>query len=57
LAILTVIPPPVDHDHNCCPGQRSWRKCIRGILCHVCNIQMTRFDLQGAAALAYSQKP
>jgi hypothetical protein len=47
----------VDHDHMCCPGQRSCGKCIQGILCHVCNIQMTWFDLRGPAALAYSQKP
>lgn len=27
----------VDHDHNCCPGKRSCGKCIRGLLCGVCN--------------------
>jgi hypothetical protein len=27
----------VDHDHDCCPGQRSCGKCLRGILCANCN--------------------
>jgi hypothetical protein len=28
----------VDHDHNCCPGTRACGKCVRGLLCHLCNI-------------------
>lgn len=28
----------IDHDHACCPGQKTCGKCIRGILCNDCNI-------------------
>lgn len=27
----------VDHDHACCPGERTCGKCIRGLLCGSCN--------------------
>lgn len=27
----------VDHDHSCCPGRVSCGRCIRGILCKLCN--------------------
>lgn len=27
----------IDHDHSCCPRNKSCAKCRRGIACHRCN--------------------
>jgi hypothetical protein len=27
----------VDHDHDCCSGDKTCGKCIRGLLCDLCN--------------------
>ena len=33
----------VDHDHLCCSGRWSCGKCVRGLLCHQCNIGLGSF--------------
>lgn len=30
----------VDHDHRCCPGDKSCGKCIRGLTCGQCNMAL-----------------
>jgi hypothetical protein len=40
----------VDHDHSCCPGDRSCGKCVRGLLCHMCNTMIGLLEENGLLA-------
>lgn len=34
----------VDHDHRCCPPSKSCGNCIRGLLCHGCNMRLGQLE-------------
>lgn len=36
--------PSIDHDHACCSGSGSCGRCVRGLLCSLCNIGLSRFE-------------
>jgi Recombination endonuclease VII len=45
----------VDHDHSCCPGDKSCGRCIRGLLCSACNFALGRVETMGLAkVLSYA---
>lgn len=43
----------VDHDHSCCPGKKSCGKCIRGLLCSICNRRLGHLENQRWLAEAF----
>lgn len=34
----------VDHDHNCCSGIKACKKCVRGVVCNKCNINVGKYE-------------
>jgi Recombination endonuclease VII len=48
----------VDHDHGCCRKKnRSCGRCIRGLLCHTCNIALGHIERRYAMARVYLDSP
>jgi len=44
----------VDHDHACCDTKlRSCGKCVRGLLCHLCNAALGHIEHKSEMARAY----
>lgn len=37
----------VDHDHTCCPGNKSCGECVRGFICQGCNQVLGKLDIPG----------
>jgi hypothetical protein len=39
--------PCVDHNHSCCPEQKTCGKCTRGLLCNGCNTTLGKVESIG----------
>lgn len=34
----------IDHDHNCCSTEITCGKCVRGVVCHRCNVSIGVYE-------------
>lgn len=46
----------VDHDHSCCPTEKTCGNCIRGLLCGSCNSFLGRVNDNPQSLLEYLKK-
>lgn len=45
--------PDTDHDHSCCKGATSCGKCVRGLACRACNLEVLgRYNADQLRSLA-----
>jgi len=35
----------IDHDHSCCPAKAACMKCVRGLLCTLCNATLHKLEM------------
>lgn len=57
LTFLTYEDVRLDHDHRCCATETSCGNCVRGLLCHLCNVGLGALGdtpQRVNAALAYT---
>lgn len=48
----------MDHDHACCADKnKSCGKCVRGLLCHNCNIALGHIERRLQLARSYLNSP
>jgi hypothetical protein len=46
----------VDHDHSCCPTNKTCGECIRGLLCKSCNSFLGRINDNPHTLIEYLEK-
>lgn len=46
----------VDHDHRCCPRQRTCGRCVRGLLCARCNMYLGWFEAHSEGVIDYTER-